>query len=326
MKMDWQSVRTASTTLVAPVAWGTTYVTVTELLPPGRPVLVAAARVLPAGLLLAVVAGVGSGWRPRGSEWLRTAVLAGFNFVAFFPLLIVAVYRLPGGVAASVGGVQPLLVASVSSLLGVARPRRRDLLIGAASALGVALVVIRPGASIDPVGVGAALAANISFSVGVVLTKRFPTPESRIGSTGWQLLLGAVVLVPLALVTEGAPEVPSPANLIGYAHLGLVATGLAFVLWFNGIRRLPTPAPPLLGLAAPVTGAVLGWAVLGQALSPLQIAGFVVTISAILYGAALGAATSDDGPVSRTSETGRGAARWSQPAIDVPERVLTASK
>lgn len=300
MKVQRQDVRAASLTLLAPVAWGTTYVTVTELLPPDRPVLVAATRVLPAGIALVSIAAVASRWRPRGAEWLHTAVLASFNFVVFFPLLIVAVYRLPGGVAASVGGVQPLLVATISALLGITKPRRRDLLIGCAAVVGVALVVIRPGASIDPVGVAAAVGANLSFSIGVVLTKKFPTPGSRIGATGWQLLLSAAALVPLAVVVEGLPSSASVANLVGFAYLSLVATGIAFVLWFNGIRRLPTLAPPLLGLAAPITGAVLGWIVLDQHLTLLQMSGFVITISAIIYGAMLGTAT--DGPVPRLSD------------------------
>ena len=45
---------TAGLTLLAPLAWGTTYVTVTELLPDGRPLLVASMRVVPAGLMLLV--------------------------------------------------------------------------------------------------------------------------------------------------------------------------------------------------------------------------------------------------------------------------------
>jgi SnoaL-like domain len=53
-------------------------------------------------------------------------------------------------------------------------------------------------------------------------------------------------------------------------------------------------APPSLGLAAPVTAAVLGWVLLGQALSPLQLAGFAVTVAAIAYGATLPAASSPD--------------------------------
>ena len=65
-----------------------------------------------------------------------------------------------------------------------------------------------------------------------------------------------------------------------FDKIALVAA-LAFVLWSNGIRRLPVIAPPLLGLAAPVTGAALGWVVLSQSLSVIQLVGFVITLSAI---------------------------------------------
>jgi probable blue pigment (indigoidine) exporter len=230
------------------------------------------------------------GWRPRGGEWGRTAILALFNFGLFFPLLVVAVYRLPGGVAAAVGGLQPLLVAGVAWLVTGRRPHARELAVGVAAVLGVALVVLRPGAHVDAVGVLAAAGANVSFAVGVVLTKRFPAPSNRLAATGWQLLLGGVLLVPLMAVVEGPPPALTGPNLAGFAYLSLAATALAFVLWFNGVRRLPTAAPPLLGLAAPVTGAALGWAVLGQSLSPLQLAGFALTLAAITYGATLGAA------------------------------------
>ena len=278
---------TAGATVLAPISWGTSYVTITELLPDGRPLLVATIRVVPAGLALLIVGAVASRWRPRGAEWWRLGTLALFNFGMFFPLLVVAVYRLPGGVAAAAGGLQPLLVAALSWQIARRRPRPLELVVGCVAALGVALVVVRPGAGLDPVGVLAAIGANVSFAVGVVLTKRFPAPSNRLAATGWQLLISGVVLVPLTAVMEGAPPSLTGRNLAGFAYLSLAATALAFVLWFNGVRRLPTAAPPLLGLAAPVTGAVLGWAILDQSLSPLQLTGFVVTLGAIGYGASL---------------------------------------
>jgi len=288
-------------TVFAPVAWGTTYVTVTELFPPDRPLFVATARVLPAGLVLLAVGavvsrwrphGVGSRphgveWRPHGADWRRAATLALFNFGLFFPLLSVAVYRLPGGVAAAVGGLQPLLVAGLSRLLTGRRAGPLELVVGGAAAAGVALVVIRPGAQIDPVGVIAAVAANASFATGVVLSKRFAAPANRIAWTGWQLVLSAVMLVPLTMVVEGAPSSLDGRAWAGIAYLGLIGTALAFILWFNGIRRLSVAAPPLLGLAAPITGAVLGWVLLAEALSLPQLVGFAITISAIAYGAFL---------------------------------------
>jgi uncharacterized membrane protein len=139
----------------------------------------------------------------------------------------------------------------------------------------------------------------VSFAAGVVLTRRLPAPAPahRLAATGWQLLLGGVLLVPLALAVEGRPPALTGGNVVGFAYLSLVGTALAFLLWFEGIRRLPAAAPPLLGLAAPVTGALLGWVILGQSLSPVQLAGFVLTLGAIAYGALLGAsaAVGDDG-------------------------------
>jgi probable blue pigment (indigoidine) exporter len=215
-------------------------------------------------------------------------MLAMCNFGVFFPLLIVAIYRLPGGVAASVGGVQPLLVGIITWAVTRRSMRRLDIFIGIAAASGVALVVIRPGASIDPVGVVAALGANVSFSVGVVATKRLPSFPDQFASTGLQMLLAATVLLPVTLAVEGAPPSLSATNIAGFAYLSVFATGVAFVLWFAGIRRLPTQAPPVLGLAAPMTGAGLGWSLLGEDLTVIQILGFVITITAIIYAATAG--------------------------------------
>ena len=297
MKATDRPLGLALTTVLAPVAWGTTYVTVTELLPAGRPLSVAAIRVLPAGLVLVLAGTLVSRWRPRGREWLHTLTLATFNFALFFPLLVVAVYRLPGGVAAAAGGLQPLLVAVMTWVSTGRRPRRTDLVIGAIAAVGVGLVVIRPGADIDVIGVLAAVGANVSFAVGVVLTKRFPAPTNRIAATGWQLLLGGAAIAPLAFALEGTPTDLSGRNLVGFAYLSLIGTALAFVLWFGGIRRLPTAAPPLLGLAAPVTGATLGWLVLGQSLSPVQLTGLAITLTAIAYGATAGSRAPSAAPV-----------------------------
>jgi probable blue pigment (indigoidine) exporter len=273
----------ALVTLLAPVSWGTTYITITELLPDGRPLLVACLRVLPAGLALAGYGLVAHRWRPRRTEWLRIGTLGLLNFGFFFPLLILAIYRLPGGVAASIGGIQPLLVAGISYLVRREPIDRRSAAIGVVAAFGVGLVVVRPGAAVDWLGVGAAAAANLSFATGVVLTKTWPTPEHKIAATGWQLLIAAAMIAPLTSIIEGPPPQLDSIELAGFAYLSLLATGAAFILWFQGIRMLPTQAPPVLGLAAPITGAILGWIVLGENLTGIQILGFFTTIGAITY-------------------------------------------
>ena len=307
--METSRIGTALLTGFAPVTWGTTYVVVAALMPPGRPLLVAALRVLPAGLLLLVLvarrrraAGPGVAAAPR--VWLREVPAALASFGLFFPLLTVAVYRLPGGVAAAVGGVQPLLVLAVTAMLDRRRPRTADLAVGVAAATGVALVVLRPGAGLDPLGVLAAVAANLSFAAGVVLARRDRSGVDPLVATARRLLLAAVLLVPLALVVEGTPPAPDLGVLAGTLWLGGVGTGVAFVLWFRGIPRLPVAAPPLLGVAAPVTGVVLGWALRDETLSPAQLAGFALSLGAIAYGA-LAPAKPEPERVTKVSCDGR---------------------
>lgn len=272
-------------TLLAPISWGTTYIVTTELLPDGQPLTVAALRVLPASLLLIAVGTARSRWRPRGrAEWRRHALISLFNFSLFFPLLVAATYRMPGGIVAAAGGLQPLFVAVIAYLLFRRPAAPRELLTGLTAAIGVALVVGIGSASFDLLGVVATVIATASFAVSVVLTKRFTPSPDRIAATGWQLGLSSLLLVPVAIAVEGTPTISGGRDLIGLAYLSLVATGLAFIFWFSGIQRLPTHVPPLLGLAAPLTGAAIGWAFLGQSLSLLQVTGFFVTVGAIKFG------------------------------------------
>src|SRR5664279_4274995 len=135
------------------MAWGTTYLVTSELLPPGRPLLAAVLRALPAGLLLLALTRM----LPRGAWWWKAPVLGGLNIGVFFALLFVAAYRLPGGVAATVGAVQPLIVAVLASRLVAERFTARRLAAGLAGIVGVALLVLGSRARLDVVGVLAAL-------------------------------------------------------------------------------------------------------------------------------------------------------------------------
>lgn len=125
----------------APAFWGSTYLITTETLPDGYPVTFAALRALPAGLLLLARTRCLS---PRA--WLgRPFLLGTFNFAPFWVLLFVAAYRLPGGVVATFGALQAMIV------LGLARgwfgtPIRAGAVAAAATGvIGVALLLHRPG-------------------------------------------------------------------------------------------------------------------------------------------------------------------------------------
>lgn len=263
-------------TALAPVVWGSTYIVTTELLPPGHPVFVSAARVLPAGLLLLLLVRQ----LPRGVWIWRSLVLGLLNFAVFMVLLFVAAYRLPGGIAATVGAVQPLIVIFVAAvLLGTAI---RPLAVAAALAGlgGVALLVLRHGAALDTIGIAAALGGAVSMAFGVVLSRRWQPPVSPLTFAAWQLTAGGLLLVPMAFMMEPLPPVPDARNLAGFLYMGL-SSALTYVLWFRGISRLEPSAVSSLGFLSPTTAVLLGWVLLGQALSPAQLAGVAIVLASV---------------------------------------------
>jgi probable blue pigment (indigoidine) exporter len=265
-------------TAVAPVTWGTTYVVTTEWLPPDRPLLAATVRALPAGLLLVAAGRV----LPRGAWWWKAAVLGTLNIGAFFALLFVAAYRLPGGVAAVLGAVQPLVVALLALPLLSQPLRARTFVLGGAGVAGVALVVLTDAARLDGLGVLAGLAGTVCMGAGVVLTKRWGRPVPVLAFTGWQLAAGGVLLLPLALAVEGLPPTVTAGQVGGFLYLAVVNTAVAYVLWLRGIGLLPADRVSFLALLSPVVAAGAGWVLLGQSLGPLQLAGVVLALGSVV--------------------------------------------
>jgi probable blue pigment (indigoidine) exporter len=275
-RVAWDSLLTA----LAPAVWGSTYLVTTELLPPDRPLLASAVRALPAGLaLLAITRSL-----PAGVWWWRSLVLGTLNMGVFFYLLFVAAYLLPGGVAALVMSVQPVGVLLLGALLLGTRVRLVHVLACLLGVAGVGLLVVGPRAALDPVGVLAGLAAAASMSTGLVLAKRWGRPEgaSMLAVTGWQLTAGGILLAPAALIVEGLPSHVTGVNMAGFAYLSVVGALLSYALWFRGLERLPALAVSFLAFASPLAATVLGFAVLGETMTPVQLLGALAAVAAVV--------------------------------------------
>ncbi|MDJ0315004.1 EamA family transporter [Arthrobacter sp. H35-D1] len=256
------------TTALAPALWGTTYLTTTTFLPDDRPLLAATLRALPAGVLLLVVCRQ----LPLGEWWWKSWILGVLNIGAFFALLFIAAYRLPGGVAAIVGGVQPLIVALLASRLLHERLTTRIVAAGMTGVLGVGLIALQAQARLDAIGILAAVGGTLSMATGIVLSKKWGQPAAPLTMTAWHLITGGLTLLIVMLTFEGPPTTPlTPSNLGGYAYLSIVGTAFAYVMWFPGIARLPASTTAFLGLLSPVVAILLGWAVAGEVFTPMQM-------------------------------------------------------
>src|SRR5690554_184937 len=204
-----ERLRLLAATSIAPLLWGTTYLTTTELLPPDRPLLAAVIRALPAGLLMIAFTRT----LPHGHWWWRSLVLGTLNFAAFFSLLFVSAYRLPGGVSATLGAIHPLIVALLAVVILREPNRLRAWIAALLGLIGVAMLVITPGASYDGIGILAGLTSGVSIAFGMVLTKKWDRPVALVPFTGWQLAWGGLVLVIPMLVFEGLPSELTMPNI-----------------------------------------------------------------------------------------------------------------
>lgn len=280
--MSQPTSRWAYLATLTPIIWATTYLLTTQFLPPDRPMLAAMMRSLPTGLVLVVATRT---WPPRG-WWGRFLLLSVLYCSAFFPLLFIAAYLLPGGVASVINSVTPLLVVVLSVPLLHKGIRTIDIVAGCLGVLGVGLLVLRSSARLDGWGILAMTVGVTMMGFATVLTKRWGQPPGwgAAGVTGWTFLLGGITLLPFTLAIEGLPSELTPANIGGLVYLVLISGILSYSLWFWGLQRLPATAVSFLALLNPVIAAGLGWVVLDQRLNGWQFIGAAIVLLSVLLG------------------------------------------
>jgi len=265
------------------------------------PLWTAGLRVLPAGILLLAA----SPSRPRGVRaWSRTVALGLVNVAGFFACQALSLQWAPMGVAATVTATQVLVVPLAARLVAATRVSTRQLCVAAVGVVGVGLILVNPGSATDGdlgdevdgvvagglfgvdlsvLGVAVATVAAVCSAFGLVLTGHWGVPNgmSAVSMTGWQLTVGGLILVPIALVIEGGLPAVSGSSVAVLAGL-VVATAAAFGLMFHTLHTgLPAVVVSRLMLMIPVLVTIAGWAIYGQALTFGQGLGLVVVLGSV---------------------------------------------
>ncbi|GKV83301.1 EamA family transporter [Pectobacterium versatile] len=264
-------------TALAPAIWGSTYIVTSEILPPDRPFTAALIRVLPAGLLLLLF----TRRFPARRDWWRVLVLSALNIGVFQALLFVAAYRLPGGLAAVLGAIQPLLVMVLVWAVDHRAPRLATLWSAIIGVVGMAILLLSPQTTFEPVGVAAALLGAVCMATGVWLTRRWQLDLPVLPMTGWQLFLGGLMLAPVAWVVDAPLPALTLSQYAAYIYLCLAGAVISYGLWFRGITRLPTIAVASLGLLSPLTAVVLGWVLLSQSMTGTAFLGLAIVLASV---------------------------------------------
>lgn len=267
-------------TALAPIIWGSSYIITTQFLPNLDPVTISLLRALPAGLfLLCLVRQL-----PHG-HWIgKMFVLGALNFSIFWSLLFFTAYRLPGGVAAVMGALQPFIVVFAARGILNTAIKPISIIAIAAGAFGVALIVLTPDAQLDGLGVLAGIAGSASMAFGTVLSRKWQPPVSALTYTSWQLTAGGILLIPFAFFAPTPWSEISMTNMFGLGYLGLIGAGLTYVIWLRGIKLLQPTAVSILGLFSPLSAAILGWFILSETLNITQLFGMLIVFTSVIIG------------------------------------------
>lgn len=264
-------------TALAPAIWGSTYIVTSEFLPADRPFISALIRVLPAGFLLLLF----NRYIPIKKDLWRLFILAALNIGIFQALLFIAAYRLPGGLAAVLSAIQPLLVMMLVWVINGRSPLFSTLCSAIAGICGMAILLLSPQTVIEPIGIIAALIGAASMACGIWLTSQWKLNLPLLAMTGWQLVIGGIMLAPIAYFFDEPLPPLEPLQYAAYIYLSLAGALFAYTLWFRGLQRLPTVAIASLGLLSPLTAVVLGWCLLSQSITGTAFLGLVIVLISV---------------------------------------------
>jgi drug/metabolite transporter (DMT)-like permease len=254
--------------------WGASFIFMRVAAPVLGPVWTAEFRVLLGGLALLAwfrIARIDAGLR---AHWRSYLVVGAIGIAAPFVLYSFAAMHAPASLLAIVNATAPIFGLAWGMLLAGERLTARK---AAGLALGIAGVALiaRPTGATGPLlgwAVAAALGACSLYGVVGVLIRRFAAGVSPRSMAAGNQLAAALVLVPLLAVVPplGAPTPLVVANVLG---LALLASGVAFVLYFRLIADVGATRALTVTYLIPLFGILWGWLFLGEALPAAALLG-----------------------------------------------------
>jgi DME family drug/metabolite transporter len=212
--------------------------------------------------------------------------IGGMGVAVYTPLFFVAVDRAGvaiGTVVAIASG--PFFAAGLDWVFRRVRPTFAWLRGTVVTVLGVTVLIVAVdagGAGVDLLGVAAALAAGFGYATYSVTSKA--TMERGLASTtalAIPFTIGVVVVLVLS-VPESASWLGTPKGVAMALYLGIVATGLAYVLFGYGLRRLTSATAVTLVLAEPLTASLLAAVVLDESIPWLGWIGVGVVLAGLV--------------------------------------------
>lgn len=264
--------------LLPPVVWGSTYAVAGSSFPVHSPILEVELRLLPAAAVALLIPGL-----RRFSNPSKILALGLLNFTFAYYGLFLAIRYLPGGTAAVLIASQPIITMMLMRGLYKQRMESRQWAAGLTGLAGVAMVVsanLQHGAL---TGVLGALGCVLSQALGSVLVNHWSNDFDARTSLAWQLAVGALLALPIALVAS--PPVDLTWQLgVAVAYVSVLGTTFCALIWYGTITRMTPSRASLLLLLVPVVALLLDRVVGAADNTPTEWLGAVIVLGSVLLG------------------------------------------
>lgn len=266
--------------VVTVLAWASAFVVIRGVGPYLGGGELALGRLLVGTVLLALLL-IRRPWvRPNWREWLLIVVFGVAWFGAYNVTLNIAEHTLDAGTTSMIVGIGPILIALGAGLfLGEGVPKW--LAIGAGVSFG-GVVLIGLGTGLSGLGNGVgmlwALAAALTYAIGVVCQKRIMRRIPATQVTWLGCAIGTVVCLPFAGSLIAQLQTAPPSAILGVLYLGAIPTSLAFTTWGYALSKLPAGQLGVTTYVVPAIVVVLGFAFFGEIPTVLAIVGGVICL------------------------------------------------
>jgi DME family drug/metabolite transporter len=181
-------------------------------------------------------------------------------------------------------GVAPVVITAWEAWRSRRRPPALRIVAVAAALVGLALVQDGGGGgggSHPAWGLVAALVSGTAYAATAMLSSRLARTVPATVLTTVMCAVGAVGLLPLALLAPGPTSPPGGWAIGGLIYIGVACTALAYLLFNAGLRTVPSGAASILTLWEPLTATVLALLLLGETLTPLAVVGSALLLGSV---------------------------------------------
>ncbi|MDH0045955.1 DMT family transporter [Pseudomonas juntendi] len=212
---------------------------------------------------------------------LLLAIASGVAIVGNWLLLFASYSRASIAIGTAVYNVQPFMLVGLAALFLGEKITLAKLSWLSVAFLGMLAIVSAHGAAQEGgedylLGIALALGAALLYAIAALIIKRLSgTPPHLIALV--QVSTGVVLLAPWAKLGGLPGEMPALASLL---TLGVVHTGLMYVLLYSAIQRLPTALTGALSFIYPIAAILVDWVAFDHRLTPLQWLGVALILLA----------------------------------------------